>query len=142
MIALVASAGSFLEGSKLLSALAAVEVTDKCVERTAKKIGASIATDEAAVVEPGQRPSGAMHAGVDSTGIPMRKEELADSSGKQPDGSAKTKEVKLCVVWTADDRDAEGNPIQGRGVGQLFGSHRKLRLERYLQGHPAFRPPS
>jgi hypothetical protein len=50
-----------------------------------------------------------MYAGVDGTGIPMRPAELADRAGKQPDGTAKIKEVKLCVVWTADSRDDKGS---------------------------------
>ncbi len=31
-------------------------------------------------------------------GIPMRHAELAGRAGKQPDGSAKTREVKECAV--------------------------------------------
>jgi len=115
MVSLVASAGSFLEGSKLLSALAAISVSEKCVERTAKKIGAAIATDEVFYVEEKQNPSDTMYAGVDGTGIPMRKDELTGSAGKQPDGTAKTREVKQCVVWTADSRDAKGKPVRDQG---------------------------
>lgn len=115
MIGLVASAGPFLEGSKLLSELAAIDVTDKCVERTAKKLGAAIAVDEVACVEEEPNPSNTMYAGVDGTGIPMRPTELAGRAGKQPDGTAKTREVKQCVVWTADSSDAEGNPTRDPG---------------------------
>lgn len=115
MISLVASAESFLEGSKLLSALAAINVSTKGVERTAKKIGAAIAADEAAYVEEKPNPSDTMYVGVDGTGIPMRSDELIDRAGKQPDGTAKTREVKQCVVWTADARDAAGNPVRDLG---------------------------
>jgi hypothetical protein len=34
---------------------------------------------------------------------------LVDRPGKQPDGSAKTREVKLCTVWSAEGRDEEGS---------------------------------
>ena len=34
----------------------------------------------------------------------MRKAETAQRQGKQPDGSAKTREVKLAVAWTAERR--------------------------------------
>lgn len=116
MIGLVASAESFLKGSKLLSALAAVNVSEKCVERTAKKIGSAIAADEVAYIEEKQKnPSNTMYVGVDGTGIPMRKDELLDRVGKQPDGTAKTREVKQCVVWTADSRNADGNPVRDQG---------------------------
>ena len=41
---------------------------------------------------------------MDGTGIPVRKAETAQRQGKQPDGSAKTREVKLAVAWTAERR--------------------------------------
>jgi hypothetical protein len=82
-----------------------IDVTGKCVERTAKRIGTAVAADETAVVASNPNSSNTMYVGVDGTGIPIRSSELAGSTGKQPDGTAKTKEVKLCVVWTADSRD-------------------------------------
>jgi hypothetical protein len=115
MVSLVASAGSFWEGSKLLSALAAVIVSEKSVERTAKKIGEAIASDEVVYVKEKQSPRDTMYAGVDGTGIPMRKDELTGRAGKQPNGAAKTREVKQCVVWTADSRDAKGHPVRDQG---------------------------
>lgn len=115
MVALVASAESFLEGSNLLSELAGVFVGPKSIERTAKKLGSAIAADEIAYVEEKPNSSDTMYAGVDGTGIPMRKNEVAGRSGKQTDGSSKTREVKQCVVWTADARDDEGNPVRDLG---------------------------
>jgi len=115
MISLVASAESFLEGSKLLSALAAVNVPTKGVERTAKKIGADIAADEVAYIAEKPNPSDTMYVGVDGTGIPMRPDELIGRAGKQLNGTAKTREVKQCVVWTADARDDDGNPVRDLG---------------------------
>jgi len=35
--------------------------------------------------------------------------------GKQPDGSAKTREVKLCTVWSAEGRDKDGVPMRDEG---------------------------
>jgi hypothetical protein len=34
---------------------------------------------------------------------------------KQPDGSAKTGEVKLCIIWSAESLDEEGTPIRDEG---------------------------
>jgi hypothetical protein len=52
---------------------------------------------------------------MDGTGIPLRPEELAGRIGKQPNGSAKTGEVKLCTIWSAESLDAEGTPIRDEG---------------------------
>src|SRR5438094_9006157 len=56
-----------------------------------------------------------MYLGIDGTGVPVRKQELVDRPGKQPDGSAKTREVKLVTVWTAETRDEEGQPTRDLG---------------------------
>jgi len=52
---------------------------------------------------------------MDGTGVPIRKEELEGRSGKQPDASAKTREVKLVTVWSAQGFDKEGTPIRDKG---------------------------
>jgi len=56
-----------------------------------------------------------MYLGMDGTGIPMRASELKGRKGKQPDGSAKTREVKLVTVWSAEGRDQEGIPVRDPG---------------------------
>jgi hypothetical protein len=40
---------------------------------------------------------------------------LEGRRGKQEDGSAKTREVKLCTIWSAESRDEEGVPIRDQG---------------------------
>src|SRR4029077_12079581 len=55
------------------------------------------------------------YLGMDGTGIPLRAEELAGRIGKQPDGSAKTGEGKLCTIWSAESLDEEGTPIRDEG---------------------------
>jgi len=56
-----------------------------------------------------------LYLGMDGTGVSMRCTELEGRSGKQADGSAKTREVKLCTVWSAESRDAEGRPVRDEG---------------------------
>jgi len=49
---------------------------------------------------------------VDGTGVPMVAEELAGRAGKQEDGSAKTREVKLGAVFTQTQTDEDGLPVR------------------------------
>jgi len=56
-----------------------------------------------------------LYVGMDGTGVPMRTSELEGRAGKQPDGSSKTREVKLCTVWSAEGRDEEGTPVRDPG---------------------------
>jgi len=73
----------------------------------------------------------------------MRAIELAGRAGKQPDGSAKTREVKLCVIWSAEGRDSEGVTVRDPGsvtysaaiesAGSLDGAERSAFAERVLR---------
>jgi hypothetical protein len=117
MIGTVGAMVSFEEGSQLLTELAGVTVEAKQVERTAEALGAAIAADEKQNVTPVDSlplPS-TLYLGLDGTGIPMRTSELSGRTGKQSDGSAKTREVKLCTVWSAQGRDENDVPIRDPG---------------------------
>jgi len=115
MVGRVGAMVSFAEGSELMQELAAVAVDPKQVERTAEALGGEIAQDERSVVEPEPPASPTMYLGMDGTGVPMRTSELEGREGKQPDGSAKTREVKLVSVWSAEGRDEEGIPVRDPG---------------------------
>ncbi len=118
MVGRVGAMVSFEEGHELLTELAGVDVPTKHIERAAEALGRAVAEDERRVVEP-PPPAEAIpptvYLGIDDTGVPIRKEELVDRAGKQPDGSAKTREVKLCTVWSAEGRDEEGTPVRDEG---------------------------
>src|SRR6202162_2987016 len=119
MVGTVGAMVSFQEGGELLTELAGVAVDVKQVERTAEAFGKEIAEDERLHSEPldALPLPRTLYLGMDGTGIPLRAEELVGRTGKQPDGSAKTGEVKLCTIWSAESRDEEGIPI--RDVGSV-----------------------
>ncbi len=115
MVGAVGALVSFAEGHALLRELAGVAVDTKQVERTAETLGRAIAADEQHVVVPDPPAAPTMYLGVDGTGLPMRAAALAGRAGKQPDGSAKTREVKLVTVWTAEGREADGTAVRDPG---------------------------
>jgi Transposase len=117
MTGTVGSMVSFQEGSQLLRELAGIGIDASQVERGAEALAEEIAADERLHSEPlGKEPlPGTLYLGLDGTGIPMRAAELAGRAGKQPDGSAKTREVKVCAVWSAEARDSEGLPMRDEG---------------------------
>jgi hypothetical protein len=117
MVGTVGAMVSFQEGSERLTELAGVALDAKQVERTAEALGKEIAEDERQHSEPSDRlplPQ-TLYLGMDGTAIPLRAEELAGRIGKQPDGSAKTGEVKLCTMWSAEGLDEEDTPIRDAG---------------------------
>ncbi len=82
-----------------------------------RSVGKEIAEDERLHSEPLEAlplPR-TLYLGMDGTGIPLRAAELVGRTGKQPDGSAKTGEVKLCTIWSAESLDEEGIPIRDEG---------------------------
>ena len=115
MVGAVGAAVSFEEGEHLLDELAGVAVPAKQIERYAEALGREIAEDERTVVEVESPDSPTMYLGIDGTGVPVRKEEVAGRTGKQPDGSAKTREVKLVTVWTAETLDDQDQPTRDAG---------------------------
>lgn len=119
MVASVAALASFQESSQLLEELAGVSVEAKQVERSAESLGAEIAAAEKQDLEPlsaGALPH-TLYLGIDGTGVPMRPSEIKGRMGKQPDGTAKTREVKLCTIWSAESRDEQERP--GRDEGSV-----------------------
>jgi hypothetical protein len=118
MVGQVGAMVSFEEGHELLRELAGVDVSTKHVERAAETLGREVAEDEKHVIEPpaaDEPVAPTLYLGMDGTGVPVRKEELVDRPGKQPDGSGKTREVKLVTVWSAEGRDKEGKPVRDKG---------------------------
>jgi len=117
MVGTAAALASFAESSELLAVLAGLVVDAKQVERTAEALGQAMAADEAqhAVPAPAAEIAPTLYLGMDGTGVPMRKAELAGRPGKPADGAAKTREVKLCTIWSAEGRDADGAPVRDAG---------------------------
>ena len=121
----VAALASFAEASELLAELAGVRVEARQVERCAEAPGREIAALEeaggcAALEEAGgcaalPPTAPTQYLGLDGTGVPVRPSETQGRQGKQADGSARTREVKLVMVWTAETRNKEGRPERDEG---------------------------
>ena len=115
MVGAAAAEVSFDKAGELVGACAGVRVETKQVERTAEALGRRVAADERTVTEPAPAPAPTMYLGLDGTGVPVRPSEVEGRPGKQPDGSARTREVKLVTVWTAESRDKRGRPVRDPG---------------------------
>ena len=77
--------------------------------------GYEIGGDECRVIEPEPSDAPTLYLGLDGTGVPARTTEVEGRNGKQPDGSAKTREAKIAVVWSAETNDKEGRPVRDPG---------------------------
>ena len=115
MAGLAAARVSFAETGELLRELAGLDIDAKTAERHAEALGREIADDETAVVEREPSDARTLYLGLDGTGVPVRKEETRGRRGKQPDGSAKTREAKIVAVWSAETLDRDGRPARDPG---------------------------
>jgi len=122
MVDRVGAAVPFGEGRDLLAELAGIELSTKRVERSAEADGKAIAAaidTHAAAVATGEvvplgptTPVAKLYIAVDGTGIPAVPADTAGRKGKDSDGRAHTREVKLGVVFTQTTVDDEGYPIR------------------------------
>jgi hypothetical protein len=121
MMARAGSQTTFKEGAADLRLYAGLPISPKDVERVAERLGAETeawaARERLALLaaEPpaaGTKSIPVLYIEPDGTGVPMVPPELAGRRGKQPDGSARTREAKLGSVFTQFVNDEEGRPIR------------------------------
>lgn len=119
LMARAGSRTSFKEASKDLKIYAGLTVSPKDVERVAENIGQDIElwdqnqrSQLPAIqsIHPQNSPLPVLYLSYDGTGIPMVPQALQGRAGKQPDGSAKTREVKLGCVFTQTHLDSDKRP--------------------------------
>jgi len=115
---------SYQEGSRDLAEYGGIEVDERQIQRLVLRIGPDVAPWlKEHVGSPKAVP--VMYISCDGTGTPMRQAELAGRKGKQPDGTAKTREVKLGAVFTQHTRDEEGRPIRDHQSTTYVGGFEK-----------------
>jgi hypothetical protein len=96
-----AMSGSFESASADLKVYSHLDVTGRSIQRMAAVIGPDMQEwmQTRAPTKPDPAPD-VMYVSYDGTGVPTTKSETQDRKGKQPDGSSKSREVKLGCVFT------------------------------------------
>ena len=120
---LMARAGSqsqFEQAAEDLRCYAGLKLEPREIERVAEDVGREV--EQWLSTQQGQSLQGFVprstaapplpkfYISFDGTGVPVRKNELLGRRGKQADGSARTREVKLGCVFTQVGVDKEGHP--------------------------------
>ena len=112
MMGIAAARTSFAGASALLRELAGLTLAPKTVERHAEALGREVATDESRIIEPEPCDAPTVYLGLDGTGAGAQDRGRAVA---RPDGSAKTREAKLVVVWSAQTTDKDARPVRDAG---------------------------
>lgn len=131
MMARAGSRQPFKEAREDLRVYAGIEISPKDVERVAERIGETIEAWQrteneellaAAVPINNGKTIPVLYIEMDGTGVPMVPSEVTGRKGKQPDGSAKTREVKLGCVFTQTSTDSEGFPVRDTDSSSFIGA--------------------
>lgn len=107
-----ADESGFEKAERHLAETGGIGVSARQIQRVTQRVGASAQEWQQREGLLGQTDAPILYVSADGTGIPMRKEVLADRRGKQPDGSAKTAQVYLGCVFTQHRCDPEGHPVR------------------------------
>jgi len=101
---------SFEQASQTLQRFAGLNIPNRQIPRVIQHYAANAAAwMKNRTVPQRQKPVPILNIQADMTGIPMRPEELQGIRGKQPDGSAKTRQIKIGCVFTQSE-DSSGRP--------------------------------
>ncbi len=129
MISRVGAYRSFALGEGDLEELAGIRVSAKEVERVSEGVGVQM---EAFYSAQGEAPGSEeiipikaiprMYIGMDGSGVPVVKREVAGRKGKGEDGEAKTREAKLGCIFTQRGLDEEGRPVREEGSTSYTGA--------------------
>ncbi len=107
--------------SRDLAEYGGIQVDERQMQRVVQQIGPACETWLSHQPSNGQAVP-TLYVSCDGTGAPMRKEELRGRKGRQEDGSAKTREVKLGAVFTQHKVDAQGRPMRDHESTTYVGS--------------------
>jgi hypothetical protein len=119
-----AAAVPFAAAAGLLEDLAGIRLTVKRAERTAEASGTALAAASRTaagliagrklVPLPPEPLPDKLYAVIDGTGVPVTSKETTGRDGKDEDGRARTREVKMAVFFTQDTLDEDGYPVRDR----------------------------
>lgn len=131
---LMAKAGNydaFQKGSTDFKEFSGITVSAKEIERVSEGIGQEIEVwqnkDQEKLLQTippatSIKEIPAMYIECDGTGVPVISKEVEGRKGKQADGSAKTREVKLGCVFTQTGVDEDGNAVRDENSTTYTGS--------------------
>lgn len=131
MLARAGSRQPFKEAKEDLKIYAGIAISAKDVERVAERTGEHIENWQAAERKDLLQVEAFLSRGksipvlyveMDGTGVPMVRTETDGRRGKQPDGTARTREVKMGCVFTQTTKDENGRAVRDPGSTSFVGA--------------------
>jgi hypothetical protein len=110
LLALAAALEPFEAAQQLLERFSGIRVLGRQIQRLMEIVGPKAAAWVRPMAKAEARAE--LYVSFDGTGVPIVSRELCGRKGKQPDGSAKTREAKLGCVFTQHGKDERGHPVR------------------------------
>jgi hypothetical protein len=107
-----ADAPGYEKAQEHLAQTGGMEVSARQIQRVVQRVGRDAQAWQEREGQPGPSDAPILYVSADGTGVPMRRQELAGRKGKQPDGTAKTRQVYLGCVFTQHRTDEKGHPVR------------------------------
>ena len=101
---------------------AGVNIEGRQIQRLVNAVGRRVGDQLEQGADRSTAPLPILYLEADATGVPMVAAALEGRPGKQPDGSSKTREVKLGAVFTQTQTDEAGRPVRDPGSTTYVGS--------------------
>ena len=102
----------FQKAERHLCETGGIAVSARQIQRVVQRVGKDAQAWQGREAQPGTCAAPVLYASADGTGVPMRRQELQGRKGKQPDGTAKTRQVYLGCVFTQHQTDEAGHPVR------------------------------
>lgn len=110
-----ADEGSYQKAQNHLAETGGIAVSARQIQRLVQPVGQAAQVWQEREVQPAEcerSQTPVFYVSADGTGAPMRQQELAGRVGKQPDGTARTRQVYLGCVFTQHRVDEQGHPVR------------------------------
>jgi hypothetical protein len=103
---------TYLKAERHLEQTGGIGVSARQIQRVIQRVGQAAQSWQERPAQPGGCPVPILYVSADGTGVPMVPEELVGRRGKQPDGTAKSRQVYLGCVFTQHRVDEKGHPVR------------------------------
>lgn len=96
------------DASQSLAVYSGIDIEGRRIQRLVQRMGPEFAKWTQSQPAPSALPQGAtFYVEADGTGVPVRPEETVDRKGKGEDGQARTREIKLGVVFRQEKQEQQ-----------------------------------
>ena len=107
-----AAAPGYEQAQRTLADTGGIVVSARQIQRVVQRVGVEAQAWQERPAQPVPCAASVLYASGDGTGVPMCRAEVAGRKGRQPDGTAKTRQAYLGCVFTQHKTDEKGHPIR------------------------------